>query len=100
MILDDPIGEAIGEGSNGEARVGADRARHHRSVGHIEPRVIEDAAARIDDALSFVSAHRATADRVDRDDAFDVPERILHPLAAERRGHRSHRRAYAVYVSL
>lgn len=97
-ILCDQRDAALGERGDRQQRVDAERARDDRSVGDVEPLVHirpfgagEDAALVVDGAAGRVGAHRAAAERVDRDQSLAErlgPDRVAHRGRLQRRAGR------------
>ncbi len=99
-MLEDLVGEAVGERGDREARVRADGAGHHRAVGDVQAGIAEHVAVRVDDALAGLAAHRGAAERVDGDHALEEPDRVVGEAAAERMRHRARRRPQPLEVGV
>lgn len=75
------LGDPLGERADRPQRVDPERRRNDRSIGDAQPAVglpvvDEHAAGGVDDAGADVIAHRAAAERVDRDQVVEKQRRV------------------------
>src|SRR2546421_245181 len=100
--VQDRLGEAIGHGGDGQARVGPDGRRHDGAVRHVQPRVAEDlTVVSADHALVRPRRHRTAAEGVDGYHLPQVPQRVVDDLLrAHRLADRGHLAPYAGEVGL
>src|SRR3954447_12697168 len=91
LALDDPVGEAVGEGCNRQARVRADRTGHHRPIGNVKTRVVKYLPIGIHHPFVLIPPHRATAELVYGDYAAEIPDRIILELRSQGFGNILHR---------